>query len=168
VSIITDGDPDIIVPEGVSENDWRNEVPKKDYNGDFETSSRVKNLKNILAQNEVVRVFNSQVTLEYDLAFAGYRNADIMCDAWEKCFQIGSGPKTFNRDILEECGDSLENRALAVWRGICRGYAARSKSEFAQQLSEMLEEKIGQKDFKIPNEEFTIPDYIKESIQHVN
>jgi len=167
VSIVTDGDPEIVVLEGDSNKDWRNEVPKKDGKGNFDISSRVKKLREILAQNEVVRIFNSKVTLEYDLASAGYHNADIMCDAWERCFNGGSGPRTFNRAILEECGDSLENRSLAVWRGICRGYATRSKSDFAQQLAEMLEEKDDLKNYKISEEEFIIPDYIKNSIIHV-
>lgn len=167
VSIVTDGDPEIVVPEDGSDKDWRNDVPKKDGKGDFEISKRVKNLHEILAQNGVVRVFNSQVTLEFDLAYAGYCNADIMCDAWERCFQVGSVPRTFNRVILKECGDSLENRALAAWRGICRSYATRSKSDFAQQLAEMLEEMDDLKQYKITNKEFIIPDYIKASIMHV-
>lgn len=168
VAIVTDGDPEVIIPEGAEDKSWRNEIPKKDAAiGSFEVSARVSRLKESLAQNGIVRVFHSQVTLEYDLASAGNHNADLICDAWERCFQGGSGPRTFNRSILEACRDNLEDRALAVWRGICRGHATRSKSEFAQQLAEMLEEKDSLGNYKISEDKFIIPDYIKESINHV-
>jgi len=166
VAIVTDGDPEAIIPEEADKN-WRNESPKKDDSGYFEVCARVLKLKKSLAQNGVVGVFPSKVTLEYDLAYAGSNNADIMCDAWEKCFQGGTGPRTFNQRLLKECGGDLEARALVVWRGICRANATRSKSEFAQKLVEILEEKDGSGNHKIPDDEFVIPDYIIASIKHV-
>lgn len=166
LAIVTDGDPEVITPEEADKN-WRNELPKKDESGNYEICARVRKLKETFAINSVVSVFHSKVTLEYDLAYAGDNNADIMCEAWEMCFQEGSSPKTFNSELLKECGDDIDAKALAVWRGICRANPTRSKSEFAQKLVDILEEKDSSGDDKIPYDHFDIPDYITKSINHV-
>jgi putative ATP-dependent endonuclease of the OLD family len=165
MAIITDGDPEVITAEGSSDKSWRSEIPKKNPVNGFEISPRVRGLKEKLAHNNVVGVFHSQVTLEYDLAYAGEMNADVICEAWKQCFD--GEPRTLNQKALERCGDNLEERALTVWRGICRANSTRGKSELAQHLAELLEEKDGSGSYKIPLDSFKVPVYIKEAIDCV-
>ena len=165
MAIITDGDPEVITAEGSSDTSWRSEIPKKDPVTGFEISTRVRGLKERLANNNVVDIFHSRVTLEYDLACAGEINADVICEAWRQCFD--GEPRTLNKKDLERCGDNLEERALTVWRGICRANSTRGKSELAQQLAELLEEKDDSGSYKVPLDSFVVPVYIKEAIECV-
>ena len=97
MAIITDGDPEVITAEGSSDTSWRSEIPKKDPVTGFEISTRVRGLKERLANNNVVDIFHSRVTLEYDLAYAGEINADVICEAWRQCFD--GEPRTLNKKI---------------------------------------------------------------------
>ncbi|MBP7068239.1 MAG: recombination protein F [Methanosaeta sp. PtaU1.Bin112] len=170
ISIVTDGDPTIVhdaeikKTDGSNDMSWRSEIPKKDSNI-IEISARVRKLIDSFAQNNVVSVSRSQVTLEYDLAFAGYSNADVICEAWMRCFD--GEPRTLNKEALKLCGDDLEKRALTVWRGVCRANSTRGKSELAQQLAELLEEKDETGSYKIHLDDFAVPIYIKDAIDHV-
>jgi len=143
---------------------WRSEIPKKDSNNAIEISARVRKLNDSFAQNNVVCVSRSQVTLEYDLAYAGVSNADVMCEAWMQCFD--GEPRTLNKEALTSCADNLEKRALTVWRGICRANSTRGKSELAQQLAELLEEKDESGSYKIHLDDFAVPVYIRDAIDH--
>jgi len=171
ISILTDGDPTIVhdheikTADGLNDTSWRSEIPKKDSNNAIEISARVRKLKVDFVHNNVVSVSSSQVTLEYDLAFAGVSNANVMCVAWMQCFD--GEPRTLNMDALTPCGDNLEKRALTVWRGICRANSTRGKSELAQQLAELLEEKDESGGYKIRLDDFAVPIYIRDAIDHV-
>jgi putative ATP-dependent endonuclease of OLD family len=170
ISILTDGDPTIVhdheikTADGLNDMSWRSEIPKKDSNNAIEISARVRKLNDSFAQNNVVCVSRSQVTLEYDLAYAGVSNADVMCEAWMQCFD--GEPRTLNKEALTSCADNLEKRALTVWRGICRANSTRGKSELAQQLAELLEEKDESGSYKIHLDDFAVPVYIRDAIDH--
>jgi putative ATP-dependent endonuclease of OLD family len=171
ISIVTDGDPtivndpDIMTADGFKDKSWRSEIPKKISSNGTEISPRVHKLIDGFAHNNLVSVSWSQVTLEYDLAYAGESNADVMCEAWMQCFD--GEPRTLNKEALGICADDLEKRALAVWRGICRANTTRGKSEFAQRLAELLEEKDESGSYKIHLGDFAVPVYIRDAINHV-
>lgn len=154
LSIITDGDPNIQYETDVEEN-WTNEIPEKDNEGNIEVCDRVLKLLAEFKDNPVASVFSSKVTLEYDLADAGEKNPEIICRAWESC---SNRPRTFNQERLEACGNDHEKRVLAVWRGICRANPSSGKGDLAQELAEILESNGGT---------FIVPDYIKRAIYHV-
>ncbi len=154
LSIITDGDPNTESENG-AERHWSNEVPKRDDESNIEVCKRVLKLLAEFKNNSVVSVFSSKVTLEYDLADAGEKNPEIICQAWESC---SNRPITLNLDKLKACGDNHEKRVLTIWRGICRANPSRGKGDLAQELAELLESN---------SESFIIPDYIKRAIYHV-
>jgi putative ATP-dependent endonuclease of OLD family len=155
ISIVTDGDPE--VDRCVN---WCEETPKK-IGSAFDTSARTKSLINILKESAHVKVCHSQVTLEYDLALASKGNADVMVAAWEACFE--GNPKTFNTSLLAAAGETVEERALCAWRGICRASPAVGKADFAQQLVHVLQAPGDNGELK----PFVVPDYLREAIEHV-
>jgi putative ATP-dependent endonuclease of OLD family len=108
-----------------------------------------------------VKIYHSQVTLEYDLAEAGDNNAAIMAEVWNKCFT--GMPGTFNSNLLTTAGNDRTDKALCAWRGICRASHSGSKAEFAQRLAARLDIF---KDSK-PVEIFEVPSYIAEAIKLV-
>ena len=69
VAIVTDADPPITRKEN-----WENDEPEPEGNA-FKLSDRTQNLKDAFAQHNTVKVFHSELTLEYDLAKAGDENA---------------------------------------------------------------------------------------------
>ncbi len=195
LSIITDGDPKLLQIAGNEQEDgadentsagadvdrdlpaqdnddedeptdpkWRTTIPFKD-NGEYKPCKRTKSLMAEYKDNGCVAVFNSSVTLEFDLADAGPKNVDHMCEAWHECFN--GNPRTFNRKILKACGETHDDRVLAAWRGICIAKPKAGKPEFAQELSMRLDEKDNDGKFKITLEEFVTPKYIKDALSHV-
>ncbi len=155
-AIVTDGDPQITRGEN-----WNEDQPETD--GDrFKPSARTVKLKELFQNHATVQIFHSDLTLEYDLAAAGDKNAMVMTHAWADCF--AGLPQTFNADLLQNAGPSLAARALCAWRGICRANNAGSKAEFAHHLAARLEET---NENGTPKEDFVIPTYIKNAIGYV-
>jgi putative ATP-dependent endonuclease of OLD family len=158
VAIITDGDPrvDRGLPAGATS--WLKDTPRK-IAGAFHVSDRAKALKLEFDANPSVAAFCSNVTLEYDLAAAGPANPKIMATVWATCFE--GRPKTLKVKQLAVLA-SDEDRALAVWRGICRAKHTGSKAEFAQRLALALDP--ADKDCWT---EFVVPTYLQDAIKSV-
>ena len=160
VSILTDGDPLILKnPNGSGDE------PKGHSEDNVLPGDRVLDLQKCFEGNAFIRVFNSEVTLEYDLAKSGPNNPELICSAWESLY--GVTPRTFNRKLLDECGDDHKKRALTVWRGICQSAPSRTKAEFAQELAAVLDERDPSGEYIVGGEQFIVPDYIRLALQHV-
>lgn len=157
-SIVTDADPPIL--EGAT---WKEDIPEKD-GAEFKLSDRTQKLKSQFNGHPTAEVFNSQITLEYDLAEAGIDNSLLMASVWEDCF--AGKPSTFNIEKVNEAGLDVGKRAMSAWRGICRADHAGSKAEFSQRLAaKLLEKQVDQ-----PNlwkNSFEVPPYIKNAIIYV-
>jgi putative ATP-dependent endonuclease of OLD family len=151
VAIITDGDPlvDADAP-------WRDQRPEADpRTGEFVPSGRTQNVVSLFSGSRTVGVFPSRVTLEYDLAAADENNAVILATVWER--QFSRTPGTLNRGIVESI-HGKEERALEVWRGVCRANSTGSKAELAHMLAAELE---------TPSSGmggFVVPAYIQEAL----
>jgi hypothetical protein len=78
-----------------------------------------------------------------------------MFDAWASCYS--SKPKLLARSELEALATGQE-RALALWRTICRGSPQHGKAELAQALASTIE------DDKAAS--FAVPTYIEDAIRH--
>ena len=155
VAIVTDADPAINRGE-----DWTCDEPQVD-GGSFALSDRTRSLLQAFSGNDTVEVFHSKLTLEFDLADAGTGNAALMAEVWEDCF-VGR-PGTLNRTRVQNAGEGTRDRALAVWRGICRADHTGSKAEFAHRLAYHLDPRKDDESSDI----FLIPDYIRKAIAHV-
>lgn len=155
-AIITDADP----PVPTSGN-WIDAMPAIE-DGTFKVCARTKKLISLFDGHQTVKVFNSKLTLEYDLAEAGAENALVMAAAWESCFVGTAG--TFNKQKVLDAGTDTTNKALVTWRGICRAEHTGSKAELAHRLAAELERKTDDNDFATP---FEVPDYLKNAIVYV-
>jgi putative ATP-dependent endonuclease of OLD family len=151
-AIVTDGDP------RVHGSGWRNVTPRRMQNGQFEVAPRVKRLHRVCAGHPTIRVFSSDVTLEYDLAAAGEMNPFYMAACWEHYHPKG---RTLKRRDVESAAP--EDRALVVWRGICRAAHTASKAGFAHVLAEWLEEHSA----VVASGEFAVPRYLREAFAWV-
>jgi putative ATP-dependent endonuclease of OLD family len=166
VAIVTDADPSIVSDKSDgSKSQWQLERPERDKNGQIVIGSRTAKLTASLMSNVSIKLFASSVTLEYDMAEAGGKNPDVMCQAWESCFE--GKPATFNTEILKAAGDDREQRVLATWRGICRANASRGKAEFAQALAESLDAKTKAGTYQIEPDGFEIPQYLKNAFAFI-
>ena len=154
--IITDADPK--VKKGAT---WEEDMPEIE-NEVFRISDRTAGLIERFNNHGTVKVYNSQVTLEYDLADAGDHNSALMAEVWNDCFK--GSPVTFNSNSLAAAGGERRAQALCVWRGICRASHTGSKAEFAQRLATRLEQsgKNGK-----PGVSFEVPKYIEDAIEFV-
>lgn len=153
VAIVTDADPEIDQSTG-----WKNaKVVEKGSICD-----RTKKLQESFAANNEARVYNSKITLEYDLAIDSNDNPLIITKAWEICFK--KEPKTLNTDIINEC-KTLEEKAETIWRVVCLSDNRHGKGDLASNLAELLDEKNEKNEYKY---KFTVPTYIKEAISFVN
>lgn len=154
--MITDADPPVI--EGKT---WEEDLPENEQEI-FKISDRTIGLMQLFNKHDTVKVFHSQVTLEYDLADAGDLNAALMTEVWSDCFK--GTPGTFNSQRLEAAGSARRDKALCTWRGICRASHSGSKAEFAQRLATRLEQsgKNGKTEVS-----FEVPKYIKDAIEFV-
>jgi len=155
VAIVTDADPPIMRGES-----WENDTPQHEEKA-FSLSDRTKNLKDAFSNHDTVKVFHSELTLEYDLAKAGDENAKAMAQAWEECFM--GNPGTFNQQRVAAARLSREEKALIAWRGICRSEHTGSKAAFAHRLAAILDEEEN----GTFSTQFEVPDYLKDSIMHV-
>jgi putative ATP-dependent endonuclease of the OLD family len=160
VAIITDSDPPI---SSSSDARWQSDVPQPSpSSANFSCSARTTALVEAFHGHPTVKVFCSEVTLEYDLADAGPNNPEIITGCWENSFK--GTPRTLNSELLQQAGNNKRERTLAVWRGICRAQHDGSKADFAHILAEWLAESspsIG------PPQQFDVPPYIEQAIQHV-
>jgi putative ATP-dependent endonuclease of OLD family len=153
-AIVTDADPPI---SRESSARWQDAVPEE-VNGEFALSARTTKLRGDFEQHANVRVFNSQLTLEYDLAEAGDQNAQRIAEAWERCFE--RTPSSLNQSMVQGADLTRREKALTVWRGVCLSSSTGSKAELAQHLSEMLDNLA-----ECP--EFAVPRYLADAIQFV-
>ena len=104
IAIVTDADPPV-----PTIGNWKDAVPESE-NGAFRLSNRTKKLINLFAGHPSVRVFHSQLTLEYDMAEAGDGNALAMADTWESCFVGTAG--TFNRQKVPLLEQTTQKKLL--------------------------------------------------------
>jgi putative ATP-dependent endonuclease of OLD family len=153
VAIVTDADPNVT-------NDANVESPKADGDA-FEVCDRVTKLTTQFAGNTQVAVFHSKVTLEYDLAEAGPANAGVIFDAWASCYT--RKPKALTRAALDAVPTARE-KALLLWRAVCRGDPAHGKAELAQALAGMLDD-VEKGKLTVPH--FIVPNYIEKALRHV-
>jgi putative ATP-dependent endonuclease of OLD family len=155
VAMVTDADPPVTRGES-----WKEDTPEREGSG-FRVSDRTTKLVEIFSGHQTVKVFRSQITLEYDLAEAGHNNAAVMATTWEGCF-VGT-PGTFNSAKVAEVGDDRGAQAMVAWRGICRAEHTGSKAEFAHRLAERLCEKENSGEWKFT---FDVPTYLRDAIAH--
>ena len=153
---ITDADPPI--KEGET---WEEDLPESEKDI-FKISDRTAGLVQLFSNHDTVKVYHSQVTLEYDLADAGDPNASLMVDVWKDCFK--GSPGTFNIQRLNAAGNNRRDKALCTWRGICRASHSGSKAEFAQRLATRLEQSGKNGKPVVP---FEVPQYVKDAIEFV-
>ncbi len=158
VAVITDSDPKVLR----GSDGWAGHELQRDDAGKLIPCARALIAEEELGGCPSVSVFRSLVTLEYDLAIASNENADRMAEVWTSLFKSGN-PETFNAELLKSAGDDLEQRALVVWRGICRASPSVGKADFAHELSEYMASK------RIANEPhgITTPEYIKNALSYV-
>lgn len=157
VAIISDGDPTLAYDDPEKRN-WRTARPAKAVAG-FEECERLIALREHFSDHDNVRVFSSQVTLEYDLADAGEENPLLMAAVWESIFE--GTPGTLTKSIVADAADHNE-RVLSVWRGICVAKSSGSKADFAHRLAAALEADDGP-----DTSRFQVPVYIKQAIEFV-
>lgn len=158
VAIISDGDPTTEYEKG-SDKDWATATPGRTDGGALQVCDRLQSLRGTFASHPNVKVFASDVTLEYDLAAAAAANPPIIAAVWESLFD--GTPRTLNKSRVAEAANHDE-ATLAVWRGICLACSAGSKADFAHRLAAELEDDDG-----IDTAGFEVPGYIKSAIDHV-
>lgn len=152
LSILTDADPAIESPT----DKWRDDVPKKDEKtGKFKLCDRAKAVLEDFEAQPIVCARVSELTLEYDLAKAAVDNALCMFDAWKSCYS--NKPKLLTRQELAQL-NTADERALLLWRTICRGSPQHGKAELAQALAAVLQDET--------KPAFTVPAYIEDAIRH--
>jgi len=159
VAIITDGDPKVTCDSGSSNRETGR--PLRDANGTIQPCDRLLKLRTDFADNKLVRIFSSNVTLEYDLAAASVGNALHMHDAWMRCYQ--RSPRTLTRAQLAAASTS-EERALLLWRALCLGEPTHGKADAAQELAGLLDEQDDTGSSRIAD--FAIPEYLQNAIKH--
>lgn len=152
LAVLTDADPSIDSPS----KEWKDDSPRMDLKtGKPELCDRAQAVLADFAAHPTVCVRISELTLEYDLAKAAVDNALCMFDAWASCYS--NKPKLLARAELEKLA-TADERALLLWRTICRGSPQHGKAELAQTLASALQ------DEKPPA--FTVPSYIEDAIRH--
>lgn len=162
VSVITDGDPKVTRLDSTDEG-WRSDLPNGFIDDSYPQCDRAKDLIDSIIVNKCVKAFISKVTLEFDLAEADKVNSGEMVKAWTSLFER-------NQSVINEVELSgkvtAKDKALIVWRGICRSSTTKSKAEFAQVLAEKLSEKKDG-EWVINENQFKIPRYIQDAINYV-
>ena len=154
-AIITDADPKITYKDNNQSYQYANINPQ-DINQPCERVKKLLTLTND-SHHPLLKVFHSQVTLEYDLAEASSENPPIMAKAWENCFI--SKPQTLSVEIIEKFGEQ-KARVLCIWRVICLSKNQVGKGDFASRLAELIESS--------PTDSFVVPSYIKNAIEFVS
>lgn len=159
VAIITDADPPLITEDGDGNKlRWTELQPETDETESPTLSKRTSKLLETFQAHHSVKVFNSKITLEYDLAAAAPANPPAMVKVWEEMFE--GKPGTLNAELLREAGEAVEDQALVVWRGICLSSTSGSKAEFAHRLCRHL---AGEGESA-----FAAPKYIVEALAFVD
>lgn len=153
VSIVTDADPTI-----VDTADWREAKPERDPDtGSPTRSERAKKVETDFGSERNVLVAISELTLEYDLAVAGPENALAIFDSW--AYLYTRSPRSVTRDEIESQA-SADEKALLLWRAICRGSPLHGKAQLAQELARRLDEQTA---VEFP---FVVPAYLERAIRH--
>jgi len=143
VAIVTDSDPS----------------REKDSDGKViglknkEKCDRVKKLIKNYDNHNQLKIFTSDVTLEYDLAEVNKENLDPIVNAWKKVHPLKG--KELEERILTATSD--EEKIETIWLEICSS-SKNSKCEFMEKLISEIEEN----NFKIK-----CPLYIENAIKHV-
>lgn len=165
IALVTDGDPEIVGPNGEDDPVWRNAFPQTDASGSIATAERVKDLVSDYQTNTMVKVFSSDITLEHSLANAGNENPFTMTTAWENAHSVGT-PRNLNQRQLQHI-TTLEEKALFIWRAVCLASTKIGKPSFAQQLAEELSKKNESGAYAVSKESFVTPTYLLDAIRHV-
>lgn len=167
VAIVTDGDPEKVSSESYQE--WKKGetsigdldgvlrksiFPRKTDDQVFQVCDRTQNLEDIISDNDFVEVFHSNVTLEFDLAAAGESNPQVLCEAWGNSYP--GSPQNLTSETLD-CYETLEEKALHIWRETCLTSNTPGKGRFSQELASILD---GEDNFKVPQ-------YLKNAIEFV-
>lgn len=152
-SLVTDSDPTI-----ADANDWTRATPNIG-----EKAARVTNLEGRCAANTVLCIKTASVTFEHELANAGPNNPIVVAQAWEDCHD--GMPQILNRERIA-CLPTTPEQALLCWRAICIADQGKHKAAFAQALSALLDDKNATGAYTITNEQFSVPPYLVEAINH--
>ena len=152
VSIVTDGDPAVEIRDA---DGAEMEFPGSD------ACARATGLVTKYSGHDSIRVFVSSVTLEYDLALAGDRNAELLVRAWHSCYQ--RPPRTLSEESLQAMPDNPA-RAQAIWRTLCRADPTQGKFDLAHQLLELLLDDEGNPSAA----PFVVPPYLENAMRHAS
>lgn len=152
-AIVSDADPAIQEEPALP---WSEQVPESDA-GEYRVSARAKKLQTMFVGTTHVRVLLSSVTLEHDLALAGDHNAVYIARAWARCFD--GAPRTLTEAMVSAEGLDRKDKALIVWRGVCRSGTVGSKAELSQNLAELLTDAASTPDWVSPK-------YLEDAIRH--
>jgi putative ATP-dependent endonuclease of OLD family len=152
-SLVTDCDPTV-----TNKDDWRQATPTIG-----EKAARVTNLEAQCNGNNTLCINTASVTFEHELASAGPNNAAILAKAWEQCHD--GMPQILNQQRIAAIA-TTHAQALHVWRTICIGDRGKKKAAFAQELALLLEARDEHGAYKVATEQFTVPPYLVEAINH--
>lgn len=153
IAVVTDADPEVEETEG-----WRTAVPERDpATMKPMKSQRALSVIDRYADNPSVLVTVSELTLEYDLAVAGAGNALHIFEAWSSLY--ATSPRSLTKDDLESV-TAVEDKALLLWRAICRGSPQHGKTQLAQELAARLE-----RDDAAAGS-FRVPQYLECAVRH--
>lgn len=185
VAIITDGDPKITYPpisndidddtdnnEDSEENEestdkgqnWRKAYINWESLKGMKICSRTKKLKDSLKDFSNIKVFNSSITLEYDLARVSKDNALVISLAWERCFK--GRPKLLNTEVINGLS-TRKAKAEHIWRVVClsKNKNGPGKGDLASNLALLLDEKNTDAN---SSHTFIVPPYIQKALKFVN
>jgi putative ATP-dependent endonuclease of OLD family len=155
-AIITDADPEkedcaSLIPDQDAEY-----FKKKPRLG--EISGQTQNLATSVSSSTIVRVYHSQVTLEYELAWVADNAVTMM--------EIGKSflPQKFQGVIADHLArlTTPEDKACLVWQLLCERDNGKCKAPFAHELTLAL---AGQNPKLVG---FQVPEYICNAIQFVH
>lgn len=153
VAIVTDADPEVEETAG-----WQTAMPKRDpVTMKPVQSQRACGVLDAYAQSPTIVAEVSDLTLEYDLAAASAENALQIFEAWSSLYD--TAPRLLTRDAFESAV-SAEDKALLLWRAICRGSPQHGKTQLAQELAARL----NADDSGSPS--FVVPRYLERAIRH--
>ena len=143
VAIVTDSDPSI----------------EKDSEGKViglknqDKCDRVKKLINNYGNQDQLKIFTSDVTLEYDLAEVNKEDLNPIVKAWKEVHPVKG--KKLEETISTET--DAEEKIKMIWLEVCKS-SQNSKCEFMEKLISLIEEN---------NLKIKCPLYIENAIKHV-
>ena len=123
-----------------------------------------KKAKDSLKDFDNIKVFNSSITFEYDLARVSKDNALVISLAWERCFK--GRPKLLNTEVINEL-TTRKAKAEHIWRVVClsKNKNGPGKGDLASNLALLLEEKNTDAN---PLHAFIVPPYIQKALKFVD